>query len=746
MAENGKTPTGLGGGAQMDDGVKENSLTPMIPQSEQSVKENEGTFGDSDLEFLKNLLNHADEMDHDMLIETVFSPENLDRLNRLESSTPGAYLIIRTACQTQKISVGKLESAMAGRKKSVEHAQASAAAARRRQQFYAVPGGIDLPLPVGCAIPTGYSVGAGKTAKMDPEEGTVIVAPAGLAILERYRDIESGLTQVQIGAWYDGAKQWHTTTVPRQTISSSHQIISLADFDFPVSSLNARNVVEYFVQFETKNRLAIPEQQTTGHLGWQVVHHQPLGFLAGPETFIPLGSAETVRFLPANPGDGQVTVGFTSAGDLNAWVRDVAQPILQYPKATVGLLASFAVPMLKVLHHPNFVVDYAGLTSQGKTTAQRAAGSVWGNVDEAQPEANVLQSWNATQVGASEMGRILSGLPLILDDSKTARNEKSVAEILYLITNGIGRAKGAKDGGMRAAPTTKTILISSGEKPLTEFTKDGGIKTRVLVVGGSPFGAVTDVSRQVVQAITNAAVDHYGVAGPAWMQWVLDHLSSEWKAWTQTYRAKKAQYTTAANTAGEGRLLAHRAFLETVATLVGTAVPDLQPAIATQMKSQAWDGLWAEMTASAGDPLDGQAALAQLGSWMQAHIELFEGQRRPESFAPTEWLGKWDSNIVAIFHHVVEARLSEWGYDPKAIIAQWRAEGWLIGGEGRHADPKVTIAGQRGRNVYALSLTGLQVAMANTDEAEKVPAEEVNESDPTLTESEMEAAMAAMPF
>jgi len=44
MAEQNETPTGLGGGAQMDDGVKENSLTPMIPQPEQSVKENSGMF------------------------------------------------------------------------------------------------------------------------------------------------------------------------------------------------------------------------------------------------------------------------------------------------------------------------------------------------------------------------------------------------------------------------------------------------------------------------------------------------------------------------------------------------------------------------------------------------------------------------------------------------------------------------------------------------------------------------------
>ena len=630
MDDQAKTPAAGGEGA----GVKGQPFTESIADPEQSVKTQGGTFGNSDLECLKGLLNHADDIDHDTLVEAIFAPENLDRLNRLEPSAPGAYMIIRTAVQAQKISVGKLEAAMAGRKKAVEHAQAERAAANRRQQFYAVPGGIDLPLPAGCAIPTGYSVGAGQTAKMDPEEGKIVIAPAGLAILERYRDIDTGKTQVQIGAWFDGGKQWHTVDVPRQTIASTSQIVGLADFDFPVSSLNARAVVEYFVQFETKNRQAIPLQQTTGHLGWQMAHGHVIGFLAGPETFVALQKGKIVRFLPANPGDGQVVEGFTTAGDLNVWIHEVAQPILRYPKAAVGLLASFAVPLLKVLHHPNFVVDFAGVTSQGKTTAQRVAGSVWGNVDEAEPERNVIQSWNATQVGASEMGRILSGLPLILDDSKTARNDKSVAEILYLITNGKGRAKGAKDGGMKAAATAKTILISSGEKPITQFTKDGGIRTRVVVIEGSPFGAVSDASRQVVQTLTNSCTDHHGVAGTAWITWVMAHLASDWKAWTQVYRTAKAHYTNQSKTAGEGRLLAHRAFLETAAELVGQALPDLQAGINTLIHGTEWNDLWTEMTAQAGDPLDTQMALEQLGSWMQGRIELFEGQRNPESFAP----------------------------------------------------------------------------------------------------------------
>ena len=138
--------------------VKAAYFTPSIAQREQFRKGPEKPPDNPDLEFLRDLLNHADDSDHDTLVESIFAPDALDKLNRLESDHPGAYVTIREACQAHRIPIGKLEAAMAGPAKSVEHAQAEEAAKQRRQQFYAVPGGIDLPLAPGCAIPTGYSV------------------------------------------------------------------------------------------------------------------------------------------------------------------------------------------------------------------------------------------------------------------------------------------------------------------------------------------------------------------------------------------------------------------------------------------------------------------------------------------------------------------------------------------------------------------------------------------------------------
>jgi len=63
--------------------------------------------------------------------------------------------------------------------------------------------------------------------------------------------------------------------------------------------------------------------------------------------------------------------------------------------------------------------------------------------------------------------------------------------------------------------------------------------------------------------------------------------------------------------------------------------------------------------------------------------------------------------------------------------------------------PKVTIAGQRGRNAYVLSSSDFQVAMMGTDEAERPATEEpeaMDESEPTMTEGEIEAFMASLAF
>ncbi len=148
---------------------------------------------------------------------------------------------------------------------------------------------------------------------MDPEKGQIVIAPAGLAVLERYRDIDSGKTQVQVGAGFDGAKRWHTVDVPRQTIASTSQIVGLADYDFPISSLNARQIVEYLAQYETKNRCAMALRQTTGHLGWQVAHGYVMRFLAGPETFISLQKGEMFSFFPPIPQTGNSSMGSSVA-------------------------------------------------------------------------------------------------------------------------------------------------------------------------------------------------------------------------------------------------------------------------------------------------------------------------------------------------------------------------------------------------------------------------------------------------
>src|SRR5262249_9142027 len=151
--------------------------------------------------------------------------------------------------------------------------------------------------------------------------------------------------------------------------------------------------------------------------------------------------------------------------------------------------------------------DFSGPTSQGKTTTLRLAASCWGCPDETQQSA-ALGTWDSTRVWIERHSNVLHNIPLILDDTKRARRNQ-VGQTLYDVANGRGRGRGSVKG-TQASGTWQTLLISSGEAPITSFTEDGGTRARVLVVWGSPFGGNDDATAQTVQGVSETICENFG--------------------------------------------------------------------------------------------------------------------------------------------------------------------------------------------------------------------------------------------
>ena len=343
-------------------------------------------------------------------------------------------------------------------------------------------------------------------------------------------------------------------------------------------------------------------------------------------------------------------------------------------------------------------------------------------------------SWRTTGVGIEMISQLLNGLPTILDDTTAAENPQKITNMLYGVVSGIGKIRGSKNGGGRSVGHWRTILLSSGEQPITSFSNKGGAKTRTLAVTQMPF--VDKQQGLLVQALTHSLKQHYGHAGPLFVQWLLQHRS-EWSHWAQRYQNRLLDLTKT-RTSTSNRLMEYRVLLETAAQLIDQAwAPYNAPwTFGPFTESSEWEQLWEQFETQASDPLNLAEALRRVGSWAQSHAEEFMGRRTDTDHPPLHWAGQWRlesqgrevANELCIYTDVLDKLLKDWDYRPESIIGGWRERGWLRGDpDGRHANPRIKIItgpdkGQQKRVFYVFSPQGQAIAFGDAEPDDAEPA------------------------
>ena len=123
-----------------------------------------------------------------------------------------------------------------------------------------------------------------------------------------------------------------------------------------------------------------------------------------------------------------------------------------------GISLALAAPLLEKLNVEGGGVHVYGASSCGKTTCAHVAGSVWGGGGA----DGYLQRWRTTDNGLEDVLAAHNGSLLILDDSKQTSPEV-ISEAIYLIANGQGKIRGARQGGTRKVSTWRVMVLSTGE-------------------------------------------------------------------------------------------------------------------------------------------------------------------------------------------------------------------------------------------------------------------------------------------
>lgn len=328
------------------------------------------------------------------------------------------------------------------------------------------------------------------------------IAYAPLVITTAYTDPD-GKQSVEL-AWTDRG-QVVRRIASRDAIVRGRELIKMLGADgLPVLDGDAREIERWLALFEKTNEETVPTGYVARYLGWQ-----PDGtFVSGP--------GYDVRVEVAYEEQKGAVASHRAAGTLERWRAGVAR-LEQHQVPRVVLAAALGAPLLRPLKIPSFTVDISSRSTRGKTTCLQCGLSVWADPSE---DARALASWRTTLIGAEKHLNLVRGLVTALDETMTATSPEIVNDLLYDLPKNEGKLRG---GGWPSGLQWQTILLSTGERPALSYTTHQGAAARVLSLTTPPFG---DGGGPVAVAIRDCILDNHGVAGPRFVQRLVDQIQT----------------------------------------------------------------------------------------------------------------------------------------------------------------------------------------------------------------------------
>jgi hypothetical protein len=211
--------------------------------------------------------------------------------------------------------------------------------------------------------------------------------------------------------------------------------------------------------------------------------------------------------------------GATARGTLDGWKAALVAVVSAKgcPHFLLGVLAGFAGVVQSLAGLDSCGINLSGLSSSGKTTAQRLAVSAW---TSPLIGAGLLQSMRSTENAVEVFAQAASGTVLALDELAHA-DGRAIARLIYAISGGQGKARLTAGAILKHRYAWSTYAVLSSECSLEEKVRaDGaawiaGMAVRILDVD------VTDVDRTLSQSIIrdiSAVEQHHGHAGPAFVE------------------------------------------------------------------------------------------------------------------------------------------------------------------------------------------------------------------------------------
>lgn len=280
--------------------------------------------------------------------------------------------------------------------------------------------------------------------------------------VQRLVNIDNGEERLKIA--YKKGRAWRSLIAEKSALASSNSILHLAANGVLVNSENAKALSTYLFEIENLNYEEIPEQKSVSRLGWVGEH----GFSPYVDELVFDGENNFKHIFNS----------VNSNGDRQKWLDIMLKLRAEKSPGRIFLASSFASVILEPCGLLPFFTHAWGGTETGKTVGLMIAASVW-----ACPKmGEYITTFNSTLVGQEMTATFLNSLPMCVDELQiqSSAGVKDFDKIIYQLTEGVGKTRGAKTGGLQKINTWRNCIITNGEQPISNVNSGGGAVNRII--------------------------------------------------------------------------------------------------------------------------------------------------------------------------------------------------------------------------------------------------------------------------
>ncbi len=328
----------------------------------------------------------------------------------------------------------------------------------------------------GFKIPKGYSVSDNGIAKV-AGENLIPVCRRPVIITGKTFSVDEKISKWNLAYLTENGKLEILEPTEAATVFDRTKLVKLSNKDLPVTSSNANLLVDYLDAFKWENESTMPLTYCVNRCGWYNFNGKDVFIDPRRECVIQDFDDDRKISVKVDDSKSDFANHLKQVGDLEKWKQNAYLPAKKSPVARLVVAASVAAPLLYVLGERNFMVYICAPTRAGKTTALNLLASAVGS-------DKIIRSFDATKNGLAGAAADVNDYVFCVDERQVADNKfnEQIANIVYALSNGVGRTKLNKDSSLRKLQDWRTIVVLTGETLLLPDNVTGGAFTRLLTI------------------------------------------------------------------------------------------------------------------------------------------------------------------------------------------------------------------------------------------------------------------------